>query len=217
MRLLIPLRLFVLLFFLFRLHWSRLLAAVAVQTAFPQEEKCVGAANARSAEQFATAERLIAARLRPAVRLHCGRTIRFRPASVPHDWAQDGYSVVPSVDGWARADRSAVLLADDSIRAVAGSARLGSGRLIGWADGGRLGSGRSFGCAVGRTIRFRSVRVRPIIRRWLVGARGSVLWMRGRCTGRWLNGGAFHWSAVRCPCWLRMHNGAVTETLLAWE
>lgn len=29
---------------------------VAVQTALPQEKKCVGAQNARSAEQFAAAE-----------------------------------------------------------------------------------------------------------------------------------------------------------------
>lgn len=93
------------------------MAVVAVQTALPQEEKCVGAENARSAEQFATPE------------AHCGQAqagcsaARWEDESipagaVPHEWAQDGYSVVPSVDGWAWADRSAVLLADDSIRAV---------------------------------------------------------------------------------------------------
>ena len=32
------------------------MAVVAVQIVFPQEEMCVGAENARSAEQFATAE-----------------------------------------------------------------------------------------------------------------------------------------------------------------
>lgn len=94
------------------------MSVVVGQSAVPQqEEKCVGTENARSAEQFATAE------------AHCGRAQAGWSAalweddsipagSVPHDWAQDGYSVVPWVDGWARADRSAVLLVDDSIRAV---------------------------------------------------------------------------------------------------
>ena len=62
--------------------------------------------------------RLIAARLRPGCSAALWEDEMILAGSVPHEWAQDGYSVVPSVDGWARADRAAVLLADDSIRAV---------------------------------------------------------------------------------------------------
>ena len=92
------------------------MAVVVGQTVFPQgEEKCVGAENARPMKQVATAE------------THCGQAQAGDSAalweddsipagSVPHDWVQDGNSVVPWVDGWARADRWAVLWADDSIR-----------------------------------------------------------------------------------------------------
>lgn len=107
------------------------MAVVAGQTVFPQQEGCVGAENARSAEQFATAE------------AHCGQAQAGYSAalweddsipagSVPHDWARDGCSVVPSVDGWARADRSAVLLADDSLRDVPALPDL---RQAGWSVG----------------------------------------------------------------------------------
>jgi len=64
-----------------------------VQAAFPQGEECAGAANARSAEEFATAEQA-----------HSG-------------WAPVGYSAGLSADGWAPADCSAGLWADDSILA----------------------------------------------------------------------------------------------------
>jgi hypothetical protein len=59
-------------------------AVVAVQTALPQEEKCIGAENARSAEQFATAEAY-------------------------SDWAHSDWAH----SDWAQADCSVELTADD--------------------------------------------------------------------------------------------------------
>lgn len=100
------------------------MAVVVGQTVFPQgEEKCVGAENARPMKQVATAE------------THCGQAQAGDSAalweddsipagSVPHDWVQDGNSVVPWVDGWARADRWALLWAGDSVLAYSAPADL---------------------------------------------------------------------------------------------
>src|SRR5712692_8415910 len=75
----------------------------AVQAAFPQGEECAGAANARSAEAFATAEQA-----------HSG----WAPADCSAGlWADDSIPADLVPDGWAPADCSAALLADDSIPA----------------------------------------------------------------------------------------------------
>ena len=52
---------------------------LAAQTALPQDEKCVGAENARSAEQFATAE-------------------------AHSDWGQADCSGVLTADDWTQGD-----------------------------------------------------------------------------------------------------------------
>jgi len=68
------------------------LAVVAVQTALAQEEKCVGAQNARSAEQIATAE-------------------------AHSDSAQADCSVVLTADDWTLGEDKDLPSVDDSIRA----------------------------------------------------------------------------------------------------
>lgn len=82
----------------------------ALQAAFPQEEECAGAANARSAEEFATAE--------PA---HSG-------------WDQADCSAVVSPDGSIPDGYSAALLADGPVDC---SAELSAGGSIPLGQGER--------------------------------------------------------------------------------
>src|ERR1700694_1252527 len=79
-------------------------AVAAVQAPFPQE-RCVGAAYARSEEESAA-----------VAQAHSG-------------WAQADYSAVLMADDWIPADHSAVLMADDWIPADYSAVPMGGGRV----------------------------------------------------------------------------------------
>lgn len=85
------------------------MGALAVQTVFPQEEECVGAANAHSAEESAAGEQ---ARVGWALGDYSAR--RWVDGSARRDSAQADYSVGPSAEcsapaGWVLGDYSAGL------------------------------------------------------------------------------------------------------------
>ena len=76
-RLLIPLWLFVLLLFLFRLHRSGLRPLLRCRSCFRRRRSVLGLRTLVRRKRLRPLRGLIPVRLRPIVRLRCGRTIRF--------------------------------------------------------------------------------------------------------------------------------------------